>query len=216
MENGMSIGSLSVFAISLLVVGIIVVVAFLIMASFSTTITTTQSVNVSSVNSLSNSQGTLNSTGLNVYINKYVNTNVSGYKNETTANFTGTAPSTIFIKLYVNGVATTTAYQKASIINATYPVNASKTTIYKVTVASNDTAYKNVTYYLLLNTNYYSYSSQLTAGGLAANNSIGYITSAFGTIASYLPLIALVVVAGIIITVVVLSFAFGGSRRSED
>jgi hypothetical protein len=39
------------------------------------------------------------------------------------------------------------------------------------------------------------------------------VSSAFSTIASYLPLIALVVVAGIIISVVVLSFAFGGRRE---
>ena len=64
-----------------------------------------------------------------------------------------------------------------------------------------------------------SFQTTLTKNGeatSAVNTSIGNVNSAFSTIASYLPLIALVVVAGIIITVVVLSFAFGGSRRSED
>ena len=50
----------------------------------------------------------------------------------------------------------------------------------------------------------------------AVNTSIANVNSAFSTIASYLPLIALVVVAGIIITVVVLSFQFNRGRRSED
>ena len=64
-----------------------------------------------------------------------------------------------------------------------------------------------------------SFQTTLTKNGeatSAVNTSIGNVNSAFSTIASYLPLIALVVVAGIIITVVVLSFAFGQSRRSED
>ena len=50
----------------------------------------------------------------------------------------------------------------------------------------------------------------------AVNTSITNVSSAFSTIASYLPLIALVVVAGIIITVVVLSFKLGGRRKSEE
>lgn len=209
------IAGLSGFALAILVVGIVVIVAFLILASFSTTITQTQSYNKSSVTALSNSQGTVNSTGLNTYINSYVNANVSGYKNDTSANFTGTAPSTIWIKLYVNGTATTSAYQKAKIINATYALTSGKY-LYKVTVASNDTSYKNVTYYLKLNTNYYTYTQTLSAGGVAANTSLGQVEDAFTTIASYLPLIALVVVAGIIITVVVMSFQFNRRRRSED
>ncbi len=61
-----------------------------------------------------------------------------------------------------------------------------------------------------------SFSTTLTKNGeatTAVNTSIGNVNSAFSTIASYLPLIALVVVAGIIISVVVLSFAF---RRREE
>ncbi len=50
----------------------------------------------------------------------------------------------------------------------------------------------------------------------AVNTSLTNVNSAFSTIASYLPLIALVVVAGIIITVVVLSFRFGGEKRSRE
>ena len=61
-----------------------------------------------------------------------------------------------------------------------------------------------------------SFQTTLTKNGeatTAVNTSIGNVNSAFSTIASYLPLIVLVVVAGIIITVVVLSFAFGGRRE---
>ena len=61
-----------------------------------------------------------------------------------------------------------------------------------------------------------SFSTTLTKNGeatTAVNTSISNMNSAFSTIASYLPLIALVVVAGIIITVVVLSLAFGGRRE---
>ena len=61
-----------------------------------------------------------------------------------------------------------------------------------------------------------SFQTTLTKNGeatTAVNTSIGNVSSAFSTIASYLPLIALVVVAGIIISVVVLSFAFGGRRE---
>ena len=64
-----------------------------------------------------------------------------------------------------------------------------------------------------------SFQTTLTANHeatSAVNTSIGNVNSAFNTIASYLPLIALVVVAGIIITVVVLSFNFGGKRKSEE
>ena len=60
-----------------------------------------------------------------------------------------------------------------------------------------------------------SFQTTLTRNGeatTAVNTSISNMNSAFSTIASYLPLIALVVVAGIIITVVVLSLAFGGRR----
>ncbi len=62
----------------------------------------------------------------------------------------------------------------------------------------------------------WSFQTTLTKNGeatTAVNTSIGNVNSAFSTIASYLPLIVLVVVAGIIITVVVLSFAFGGRRE---
>lgn len=212
-KGQMDIRNLSGFAIALLLVGIVVVIAFLILGSFSSTVNETQTTNTSSVTALSNSQGAVNSTGLNDYINSYVNVNVSGYKNDTSANFTATAPSTIWIKVYINGTATTTAYQKAKVSNATYSLTAGKT-LYKMTTASNDTAYKNVTEYLKLNTNYYTYTIALSAGGVEANTSIGQVSNAFGTIASYLPLIALVVVAGIIIGMVVLSF--GGRRKEES
>ena len=210
-----SVQGLSTFALAILLVGIVIIVAFLILGSFGKTINQTQTYNQSSVTALSNAQGAVNATGLNTYINKYVNTNVSGYKNDTTANFTGTAPSTVWIKLYVNGTATTSLYHQGKIINSSYTLT-SGDYLYKITVASNSTAYKNVTYYLKLNTNYYTYTQVLTSGGVAANTSLGQVENAFSTIASYLPLIALVVVAGIIITVVVLSFNFGGRRRSED
>ena len=210
-----SIQGLSAFVLAVLLVGIIIIVAFLILGSFGKTINQTQTYNQSSVTSLNNAQGTANSTGLNTYINGYVNANVSGYKNDTTANFTGTAPSTVWIKLYVNGTATTTSYYKSKLINSSYKLT-SGDYLYKLTVASNSTSYKNVTYYLKLNKNYYTYTQVLTAGGVLANTSLGQVSSAFNTIASYLPLIALVVVAGIIITVVVLSFNFGGKRKSEE
>ena len=61
-----------------------------------------------------------------------------------------------------------------------------------------------------------SFQTTLTKNGeatTAVNTSISNVSSAFSTIASYLPLIALVVVAGIIISVVVLSFAFGGRKE---
>ncbi len=215
MENDInSVQGLSVFVIALLLVGIIVVVAFLVLGSFSATVQSTQSVNTSSVTSLGNSQGTVNATGLNTYLNTYVNVNVSGYKNDTTANFTGTAPSSDYLKLYVNGVATKSSYTKAKVVNATYALTTG-TYLYKVTVASNDSSLKNVTYYLNLNKNYFTYTQVLSAGGQAANTTIGQVSSAFSTIASYLPLIALVVVAGIIITVVVLSFRMG-ERKSRE
>lgn len=216
METDMnSIQGLSGFVLALLLVGIVIIVAFLVLGSFGKTINQTQTYNQSSVTSLNNAQGTANSTGLNTYINNYVNTNVSGYKNDTTANFTGTAPSTVWIKLYVNGTATTAAYHQGKIVNSSYALT-SGDYLYKVTVASNSTSYKNVTYYLDLNKNYYTYTQVLTSGGVAANTSLGQVTSAFSTIASYLPLIALVVVAGIIITVVVLSFNFGNKRRRSE
>ena len=210
-----SIQGLSGFVLALLLVGIVIIVAFLVLGSFGKTINQTQTYNQSSVTSLNNAQGTANSTGLNTYINGYVNANVSGYKNDTTANFTGTAPSTVWIKLYVNGTATTASYHQGKIINGSYALT-SGDYLYKVTVASNSTSYKNVTYYLDLNKNYYTYTQVLTSGGVAANTSLGQVTSAFSTIASYLPLIALVVVAGIIITVVVLSFSFGNKRRRSE
>ena len=211
-RNMNSIQGLSGFVLTLLLVGIIIIVALLILGSFGKTVNQTQTYNQSSITSLNNAQGTSNSTGLNTYINGYVNTNVSGYKNDTTANFTGTAPSTVWIKLYVNGVATTASYHEGNIINSSY-VLTSGDYLYKVTVASNSTSYTNVTYYLDLNKNYYTYTQVLTSGGVLANTSLGQVISAFSTIASYLPLIALVVVAGIIISVVVLSFAFGGRRE---
>ena len=47
---------------------------------------------------------------------------------------------------------------------------------------------------------------------IAVNTSIGNVNSALNTITN-IPIIILVIVAGIIITVVVLSFAFGGRRE---
>ena len=63
-----------------------------------------------------------------------------------------------------------------------------------------------------------SFQTTLTENGevtTTVNTSISNVNSSFSTIASYSPLITLVVVAGIIITVVVLSFNFGG-RREES
>jgi uncharacterized protein (UPF0333 family) len=50
----------------------------------------------------------------------------------------------------------------------------------------------------------------------AVNTTIGNVNSAFSTIASYLPLIALVVVAAIIITIVVVAFNFRRAGRGEE
>lgn len=202
-----NIAGLSSFAVALLVAGIIVVVAMLILTSFQTSINNTYLTAVT----LSNSQGTANSTGLNTYINSYINANVSEYNTTTSVNFTGTAPSTVWIKTYVNGVATTSAYHQGKIVNATYAVSAATTTIYKFTVASNSTSYKNVTYYLILQPKVIA-----QPGNTNANNALTDSFSAFSTIASYLPLIALVVVASIIITIVVVAFNFRRNRREEE
>lgn len=64
-----------------------------------------------------------------------------------------------------------------------------------------------------------SFQTTLQKNGEATtsvNTSIANVNTGFSTIAAYLPLIALVVVAGIIIGVVVLSFNFGGERRKES
>lgn len=47
-------------------------------------------------------------------------------------------------------------------------------------------------------------------------NAIGYGITGISTIMQYLPLIALVIVAAVIITIVVLAFAFGGGRHGAE
>lgn len=58
-------------------------------------------------------------------------------------------------------------------------------------------------------------SSQVTVNS-ASYNAIAYGITGVSTIMQYLPLIALVIVAAVIITIVVLAFAFGGGRRGAE
>ena len=91
----------------------------------------------------------LQSTGANIFINKYVNTNYTVFNNVSKVNLSATVPSTDFVKLYINGTATTTSYIKAKVTNDSYAINDSKAE-YKITAASNATGIKNITYYLLI------------------------------------------------------------------
>jgi hypothetical protein len=58
-------------------------------------------------------------------------------------------------------------------------------------------------------------SSQVIAGS-ASYNAITYGITGVSTIMQYLPLVALVIVAAVIITIVVLAFAFGGGRKGAE
>lgn len=128
---------------------VIIAVAFpLISSSISTTAAGSTIANTVNV-VISNTNGTLNSTGANIFINKYVNTNYTVFNNVSKVNLSATVPSTDFVKLYVNGTATTTSYIKAQVTNDSYAINDSKAE-YKITAASNATGIKNITYYLLI------------------------------------------------------------------
>jgi hypothetical protein len=128
---------------------VIIAIAFpLISSSISTTAAGSTIANTVNV-VISNTNGTLNSTGANIFINKYVNTNYTVFNNVSKINLSATVPSTDFVKLYINGTATTTNYIKAKVTNDSYPINDSKAE-YKITATSNATAIKNITYYLLI------------------------------------------------------------------
>lgn len=128
---------------------VIIAIAFpLISSSISTTAAGSTIANTVNV-VISNTNGTLNSTGANIFINKYVNTNYTVFNNVSKVNLSATVPSTDFVKLYVNGTATTTSYIKAQVTNDSYAINDSKAE-YKITAASNATDIKNITYYLLI------------------------------------------------------------------
>lgn len=138
-----------------ILVGIIIIVA--VMLPVVSNLATPSNIGTSINNTRStpiNTAGTVNATGLNTYIQTYADANVTAFNTIKTANFTATAPATAWIKLYVNGKSTTANYIKAKIINNTYTINDSISS-YKITVASNSTAYKNVTYYLILESKYY-------------------------------------------------------------
>ena len=96
---------------------VIIAVAFpLISSSISTTAAGSTIANTVNV-VISNTNGTLNSTGANIFINKYVNTNYTVFNNVSKVNLSATVPSTDFVKLYINGTATTTSYIKAKVTN---------------------------------------------------------------------------------------------------
>lgn len=137
-----------------------------------------------------NVNGTVNSTGANSYINGYVNTNVNVYNTTTSANFKGTVPSGYSVKLWINGVNKTTfVHGSASLTN--YAISASTATVYKFTVQANNTAIKNVTYYLYLK---------------PVNSASKQITTT-GTLLQILPLL---VVVGIVMLIL---FVFGIFKR---
>ena len=58
-------------------------------------------------------------------------------------------------------------------------------------------------------------SSQVTVNS-ASYNAIGFGITGVSTIMQYLPLVALVIVAAVIITIVVLAFAFRGPGRGAE
>ena len=58
-------------------------------------------------------------------------------------------------------------------------------------------------------------SSSSIVAGSSAYNAIGFGLTGVNTLLSYLPLIALVIVAAILIGIVLVAFAFGGGQRER-
>ena len=136
--------------ISAIIVLIVIVAIAIPLISGSVNIAGAGSNVTSTVNVvLSNTNGTVNATGANVYIDNYVNTNYTIYNTVSKANFTANVPSTDYVKLLVNGVATTSNFKLGSVVNDSYPINDSKSS-YKITAYSNASGIKNVTEYLLI------------------------------------------------------------------
>jgi hypothetical protein len=138
-------------------ISIIIIVAVLLPVVMNISTPSTAGTLINNTYTFSNSQGTA-SNPLNTYINSYKNANVTEYSTATSANFTGkTNGTSAWLKLYVNGAATTTNFHKGtSYSNATYSLNYSAHTTYKFTVSSNESGYANTTYWLILKAKYYT------------------------------------------------------------
>ncbi len=134
-----------------LLIAIVVVVAIVLPVTASVVNTATQPTVTTTAIVLSNKNGTLLTAAneTNLYIDKYVNVNVTLANTTTSANLTAVeTTSTNYVRLWVNNVAET-AYTLGS-AKYTAALNATKATLYKVTAQSNNTKVANVTYYIKL------------------------------------------------------------------
>lgn len=131
----------------IIVIGVAVVVPITLSAVSSAIQPTTSTVAVT----LSNTNGTLSTTNghINLYINKYVNTNVTLYNNTKNATLKAVAVnSSDFVRLFVNGTSIT-SYSKGSSSDV-YALNASKAILYKITAQSNASGAVNQTEWIIL------------------------------------------------------------------
>ena len=140
-----------------ILISIIIIVAVALPITSNLITPQTVGTTINNTYTFTNSQGT-SSFALNTYINGYKNNNVTAYSTAKTANFTGKTNGTAaFLILYINNVKTnTTATKVTSLSYAKYTLNYSKSATYKFTVASNETAFANTTYWLILKPEYYT------------------------------------------------------------
>ena len=136
----------------ILLVGIVIVIAVLVPVTLNVVGTNPGSYNYT--NTYTNTNGTNNAAKLNAWINSYENANITYYSTVTSVTFKGTANATTWVKLFVNGVATTTNFRQATATNASYPVDFNAHSTYILVVSSNKTGVANVTHKLTLEPHY--------------------------------------------------------------
>ena len=143
-------GKMTSMLIPLLII-IIIGVAVVIPVSLSVVSSAIQPTTSTVAVTISNTNGTLLTTNgdINLYINKYVNTNVTLYNTAKNATLKAAAVnSSDFVRLFVNGTAIT-SYSKGTSTD-TYALNASKFTLYKITAQSNASGAANSTEWIIL------------------------------------------------------------------